>query len=221
MMIGHYAVALAAKPSAPKVSLGWLAAAAIFLDLIWPLLLQAGLEQVAVVPGITVVTPMDFISYPWSHSLLMSLVWGALFGGLYYALTNERRGALVLAVLVVSHWLLDFITHRPDLPLMPGESIKLGLGLWNSLAGTLVIELGLFVLGVFFYARATKARDGIGRWGLIGVIVFLLLIYASVIFGPPPPTDTTAIVIADVAQILFLLLLGWVDRHRQPMRLLR
>ena len=130
MMIGHYAVALAAKPAAPKVSLGWLAAAAIFLDLIWPLLLQAGLEQVAVVPGITVVTPMDFISYPWSHSLLMSAVWGALFGGLYYLLAKDRRGALVLALLVVSHWLLDFVTHRPDLPLMPGESVKLGLGLY-------------------------------------------------------------------------------------------
>lgn len=214
MMIGHYAVALAAKPAAPKISLGWLAAAAIFLDLIWPLLLQAGLEQVAVVPGITVVTPMDFISYPWSHSLTMSLVWGAAFGGLYYLLAKDRRGGVMLALLVVSHWLLDFVTHRPDMPLAPGESTKLGLGLWNSLAGTLAVELGLFALGIFLYVRATRARDGIGHWGLIGVIIFLLLIYTSVIFGPPPPTDTTAIVIADVAQILFLLVMGWVDRHR-------
>jgi hypothetical protein len=215
MMIGHYAVALAAKPAAPKVSLGLLAAAAVFLDLIWPLLLQAGLEQVAVVPGITVVTPMDFISYPWSHSLLMSLVWGVLFGGSYLALTKDRRGALVLALLVTSHWILDFVVHRPDMPLTPGDSIKLGLGLWNSLAGTLIVELGLFALGAFLYAGATQARDGIGRWGLIGVIVFLLLVYASVIFGPPPPTDTTAIVIADAAQLLFLVAMGWVDRHRR------
>jgi membrane-bound metal-dependent hydrolase YbcI (DUF457 family) len=145
----------------------------------------------------------------------MSLVWGVLFGGLYYAFEKDRRGALVLALLVVSHWLLDFITHRPDLPLAPGINIWLGLGLWNSLAGTLIVELGLFALGIFLYARATSARDGIGRWGLIGAIAFLLLIYASVIFGPPPPTDTTAIVIADAAQILFLLLLGWVDGHRR------
>ena len=214
MMLGHYAVALGAKPIAPKVSLGVLAGAAVFLDLIWPLLLQARLEQVAVVPGMTVVTPMNFISYPWSHSLAMSLVWGALFGTLYYLLAKDRRGALVLALLVVSHWLLDFITHRPDMPLAPNLNIWLGLGLWDSLAGTLAVELGLFALGVLLYVRATRARDGIGRWGLIGLIVFLLLIYASVIFGPPPPTDTTAIVIADAAQLLFLVAMGWIDRHR-------
>src|SRR4029077_9784008 len=84
MVIGHYAVAMAAKRVAPRTSLGTLVAAAILLDLIWPLLVLLGIEIVTITPGVTAVTPLTFVSYPYSHSLLMSIVWGLLFAGGYF-----------------------------------------------------------------------------------------------------------------------------------------
>lgn len=213
MLIGHYAAAFGAKKLAPQASLGWLVAAAILLDMIWPLLLLGGQERVVIAPGNTAFTPLDFVSYPWSHSLLMSVAWGALFGGIYFAWKRDSRGALVMGALVVSHWLLDFVTHRPDLPLLPDDGIKLGLGLWNSVAGTLVVELALFAGGVFVYAQATRAKSMAGRWGLIGFAALLLVIYASAVMGPPPP-GTAAIIGADMAQLLFIALASWVDGRR-------
>jgi hypothetical protein len=119
MIIGHYAVAMAAKKWAPRTSLGTLIAAAAFLDLLWPVLLLAGVEQVVIAPGITAFTPLDFTSYPWSHSLLLSAAYGVLFAAGYFALTGYGAGAIAVVLLVPSHWLLDWMVHRPDLPLVP------------------------------------------------------------------------------------------------------
>jgi membrane-bound metal-dependent hydrolase YbcI (DUF457 family) len=148
MFLGHFAIGFAAKRAAPRASLGTLFLAAQFIDLLWPLLVLAGIERVRIAPGITVVTPLDFEHYPWSHSLLMVLVWGVLFAGVYFLIRRDRRTSLVLGLAVVSHWVLDWLTHRPDLPLAPGAE-RVGLGLWNSFAGTLIVEVGLFALGVF------------------------------------------------------------------------
>ncbi len=130
MFIGHFALGFAAKRAAPRLSLATLFAAAQFADLLWPFLLAAGVEQVRIVPGITAFTPLDFISYPYSHSLLALVIWGVLFGAICAVIVRDRRVMLVVAALVVSHWVLDWITHRPDMPLYPG-SVKVGLGLWN------------------------------------------------------------------------------------------
>ena len=213
MLIGHYAVALGAKKFAPKTSLGTLIAAGTFLDLLWPLLLLAGVEAVVIAPGATKFTPLDFVSYPWSHSLLTSALWGAAAGLGYFAIVRQRRGAIVVGLLVISHWFLDLVVHRPDLPLVPGASVKLGLGMWNSPPATLGLELGMFALGVWVYCRATRALDAIGRWGLIGFVAFLLVIYGGAAFGPPPP-NVSAIVWSGIAQWLLILLAWWVDRHR-------
>jgi hypothetical protein len=214
MVIGHYAVGMAAKRLAPRTSLGTLFAAAALLDLIWPVLVLAGIEVVAITPGATVVNPLTFISYPWSHSLVMSIAWGILFGTVYLLLRRYLAGAIVVALLVVSHWLLDFVVHVPDLPLVPGNSPRFGLGLWNSLPASLAVELGLFALGLWIYARTTKARDLAGQWGLIGMALFLLLIFAAATFGPPPP-NTTVIAASDLSQWLIVGLAAWVDRHRR------
>jgi membrane-bound metal-dependent hydrolase YbcI (DUF457 family) len=135
MFIGHFGVALAGKRAAPKTSLGTLILAAQFLDLLWPVFLLLGIEHVEIAPGITRVSAMNFTDYPISHSLLMALVWSALVGGVYYGLRRDRRAAWVVAALVLSHWVLDFIVHRPDLPLWPGGQARAGLGLWNSWPG--------------------------------------------------------------------------------------
>lgn len=188
MFIGHFALALAAKRAAPTTSLGARVAAAQLVDLLWPLFLLLGLEVLAIRPGITAFNPLEFVSYPYTHSLLGSLVWAALFAGAYYAITRNRRGALVIAALVVSHWLLDVVTHVPDLPLFPGDSPKLGLGLWNSVTGTLVVEGAMFIAGVLIYVRLTRARDNIGRYAFAGFIGLLVVFYLASILSPPPPS---------------------------------
>src|ERR1044071_309040 len=138
MFLGHFAVGMAAKRAAPRVSLAALFAAAQFADLLWPILVGTGIEAVRIDPGNTAFTPLDFVSYPYSHSLLTLLIWGVLFGLLCAFATGDRRAFIVVAALVVSHWLLDWITHRPDMPLYPGGA-KLGLGFVDSVAATITV----------------------------------------------------------------------------------
>ncbi len=213
MFIGHFGVGFGAKSVAPKVSLGALFLAAQFIDLLWPALLLLGVERVRIVPGATAVTPLVFEHYPISHSLLAVLGWAVLVGCGYLLLRRERIGALVLAALVVSHWGLDAIVHRPDLPLFPGSAAVIGLDAWSSLPVTLAIELPLFALGVWLYARATAASDAIGRWGFAALVVFLLVIYGGNLSGTPPPS-VEAIAWAGQLQWLLVLWGYWIDEHR-------
>jgi membrane-bound metal-dependent hydrolase YbcI (DUF457 family) len=215
MFIGHFGVAMGLKRDAPRVSLGTLFLAAQFVDLLWPTLLLLGLETVAIAPGITTVTPLDFEHYPISHSLLTTLVWMVLFAAVYWALRRSVRGAVVCGLAVLSHWILDLVTHRPDLPLYPGGEMKVGLELWNSLPGTLLVELGLFAVGVWLYLRCTRARDRVGSYGFWALVAFLLVVYAANLFGPPP-ADVTAIAWVGHAQWLLVAWGYWVDRHRSP-----
>ena len=214
MFIGHFGVGFGAKSLAPKVSLGSLLLAAQFIDLLWPTLLLFGLERVRIEPGATVVTPLVFEHYPISHSLAAVLGWAVLVGAVYLLLRRKRIAALVLGVLVLSHWGLDAIVHRPDLPLFPGSATVVGMDAWSSLPLTLAIELPLFALGVWLYTRATSAKDAVGRWGFAGLVVFLLLVYGANLFGAPPPSSTA---IAWAGQLQWLLVFWgyWIDKHRQ------
>ncbi len=215
MFVGHFGVGFAGKAAAPRVSLGTLVLASQFIDLLWPTLLLLGLERVEVRPGITRVTPLDFVSYPISHSLLAVVLWGALFAGVYHLAKRSAAGSAVLFGAVVSHWLLDLLTHRPDLPLLPGGGPKVGLGLWSSLPATLVVELALFAGGVALYVRATRPRDRAGTWALAGLVAFLLVVYAANLFGGAPP-DSKAIAWAGHAQWLLVVWAYAIDRHREP-----
>ena len=213
MFLGHYAVGFAGKKAAPKTSLGTLFLAAQFLDLLWPVLLLLRIEHVRVAPGITAFSPFDFYDYPISHGLLTSLFWSAAFGLLYYWRRRYTRGAWMLAGAVFSHWVLDFLTHRPDLPIAPGVNIYLGLSLWNSVAATVVVEAGLFIAALVIYMRTTKATDRTGRFALWGLIGFLVLAYVTSSTSPPPP-ETTPVAIGGFAQWLLILWAYWIDRHR-------
>lgn len=214
MFIGHFGAGLAAKALAPRVSLGSLFLAAQFIDLVWPTLLLLGLERVRIAPGITAVTPLDFEHYPFTHSLAAVLLWGAGFAVVYRLISKDFRSALLLGVLVVSHWLLDLVVHRPDLPLYPG-SAKVGLGLWDSVAGTLIVELAVFGLGAALYLRTTRSKDRIGVWALWSLLGFLLLVHLGNLLGPPPPS-VAAIAWVGQAQWLLVLWGYWIDRHREP-----
>ena len=213
MFLGHFGAAFAGKHPAPRVSLGWLFAASQLPDLVWPLFVLAGLERVRIAPGDTAFTPLAFEHYPWSHSLLAVLVWAALLALLYVVTHRNGAGAPILAGLVVSHWVLDWITHRPDLPLYPGGSARLGLGLWQSVPGTLIAETVLYAAGVWLYTRGTVARDRVGRLGLWTLVIVLLVIEVVNVFSPPPPSNG-AVAMAALGIWIFFPVATWVDRHR-------
>lgn len=215
MFLGHLGTGFGAKAAAPKVSLGTLLLAAVLVDLIWPALILLGVEVVEIRPGATRATPLDFVYYPFSHSLVAVVVWAGLFSLVYFIVRSYKRGALVVGALVLGHWLLDAIVHVPDLPLVPGSGLKVGLGLWQSIWGTVLIELGIFAVGVWLYVRSTRALDRIGSLGLWALVALLLLIYSGNFLGGPPPS-VAAVAWVGQAQWLIVLWGYWVDRHRRP-----
>ena len=213
MFIGHFGVALAAKRLAPRTSLGALILAAQFLDLLWPMLLLLGFEHVRVVPGITRVQPFDFYDYPFSHSLTMVVRWSLAAGLLYYVVRRYGRGAWVVGTLVLSHWVLDLLVHRPDLPLWPGGP-KYGLGLWNSWPASISLEVLFFGAGVWLYVSATGARDRIGTYALWSLMVLLFLGWLAATFGPPPP-NVHQLAIGTMGMWLVVPWAWWADAHRE------
>jgi membrane-bound metal-dependent hydrolase YbcI (DUF457 family) len=213
MFIGHHAAGFAAKRVAPEVSLGTMFFAAMFLDLLWPVLLLLGIEHVRIAPGNTAFTPLDFYDYPISHSLLTVLGWSVLIGVVYGVIRKNRRGAIVAGLAVLSHWVLDFVTHRPDLPLWPGGPLA-GLGLWSSVPATIVVESLLFLATLALYLRTTVARDRTGSIALWSLVLFVIVIYIANITSPPPP-NVKAIGWGAMAAWLFVPWGAWIDRHRQ------
>jgi hypothetical protein len=210
MFIGHHAAAFAAKPFAPRVGLGTLFAAAMLADLVWPILLLLGFEHVRIAPGITAFTPLDFYDYPITHSLVAALGWAIAFALIV------RRHPLVVGAVVLSHWVLDFVTHRPDLPLWPGGP-KVGLGLWHSIPATIAVEVPLFILGLALYLRATRTRDRTGSIALWALVLFLAVVYVGNFTSPPPPS-AAAIGWVGLAQWLFVPWGWWIDHHREAAR---
>lgn len=215
MFLGHFAVALAAKKVAPKTSLGTLVFAAQFADMLWPVLLLLGIEQVRIVPGLLAASPFDFTSYPVSHSLVAQLGWGALLGFIYFMVRRDARSAILLGFLVPSHWVLDFIAHRPDMPIYPGGA-KYGLGMWNSLPLTIVVEYVLFAAGIAIYLSVTRANDRTGNLALWSLLGLLAVLYPASLFGPPPPS-VRALAWSAIAIWLTVPWAAWADRHRRSL----
>ena len=215
MFIGHFALGFAAKRANPRVSLAALFGAAQFADLLWPVLLAVGVEQVRIDPGNTAFTPLDFVSYPYSHSLVLLIMWGVVFAAIYRAATGRNgRVFVVLAALVVSHWMLDWITHRPDMPIYPGGA-KYGLGLWNSVPLTMAIEGAMFAAGLWIYFQCTRPRDRIGRWGLISLLALLVAVYFANVSSGPPPSVNAIIIGAGLGVVLMTVWSWWADAHRE------
>ncbi len=208
MILGHFGLALAAKRFAPRTSLGTTVLAAQLVDTLWPVALLLGVERVRLQPGLLAASPLDFVHYPWTHSLLMGIVWGLLLGTLHFAIRRDGRAALVVGALVPSHFLLDVLVHRPDLPLWPGGPL-VGLGGWRSVPLTLALEALFFGVGVLVYTQSTTPRRG----RLLGFVAFLVVFYLAAIFGPPPPSEQ---MVAWGALVLWLVPLyaAWVDRAR-------
>ncbi len=214
MFVGHFALAFGAKKYAPQVSLGVLFLACQLADLLWPNLVLLGLERFEIDPGNTAMTPLSFVHYPYSHSLIALLVWGALFGALYSVLNRAGiKTAVIIAGLVLSHWVLDVVTHRPDMPIALGDSMRIGFGLWNYPVLAVITEMSIFAAGICLYATHTEARDRVGSIGLWALVVFLLIVYSVNILSPPPPSVDA---VAWAAQAMWIVVAWgyWVDRHR-------
>ena len=212
MFLAHYGVAMAAKGVSRKESLGSTVLAAQWSDLLWPIFLLLGVESVRVVPGLMPASALDFVHYPFTHSLVSVALWAAAVGGIYYLATRRLGGATVVGALVLSHWVLDLLVHRPDLPLWPGSAHRVGLGLWHSVAVTLVLELGFLAFGLAVYTRVTRPRDRIGRWGLWTMVLVLVAFFLSSFAGPPP--SESALGFGGLVLWLFVPWAYWIDRHR-------
>jgi len=213
MFIGHFAVGLAAKKINAKPSLGTYFLAAQFLDLIWPTFLLLGIEKASIATDQNHPIPLIFTHYPISHSLLTVLGWSALFAVVYFFVRKQSKTALLLGIAVASHWFLDLLVHLEDLPLYPGNSPLLGLGLWKMKILVLVVELILFGLGTWMYLQSTAAKNKTGIYATMGLIVFLLVVHLMNVFGPPPP-DINSVAWAGQLQWLFVIWAYWVDRNR-------
>lgn len=213
MFIGHYGLGFGAKKLAPRVSLAALFLAVQFLDLLWPTLLLLDFEHVIISPGITKAAPLDFVDYPISHSLAMVIFWGILFGLITWFFSKKVKHVVVIFLCVISHWFLDLIVHRPDLPVLPGSETKLGFGLWNYPLLSAVLEVVVLLGGAYFYYKATSAKNNLGKFGLIALVLFLLFIQVANMAGPPPP-DVNAIAWVGQLQWLFVIFAYFIDRNR-------
>jgi hypothetical protein len=211
MFIGHFAAAFAAKRIAPQTSLGTLTLAAQFIDLVWPTLLLLGIERVVINPALAG-APLEFVHYPVSHSLLAVAGWGLLVGAVFFAATRQVRAAVVVGLLVLSHWLLDALVHRPDLPLLLDGGPVVGLGLWDWPLVELALELALFAAGFALYRSTPAGRAAGARPWILAVV--LVAIQIGNAFGPPPPS-VEAIAWVGQSQWLLVAAAYWVDRPRR------
>jgi hypothetical protein len=211
MLLGHFAVGLAAKRAAPRASLGALFLACQFLDVLWPILILTGVEHFRLVNGITASNPLDLYDMPWSHSALMSGAWSVLFAGVYFAISREGRAAVVLGAVVFSHWVTDFIAHRPDMQLTPWNPTRYGLGLWYSLPATIAVECGMFLVGAWLYRQATAPKK---KTGVYVFLAILFLFGLSTWFTPIPSNPR---LVAGFGLLLppIALIAWWLDREKR------
>ena len=145
----------------------------------------------------------------------MGIVWGAVVGIIYWLFKKDTRGAIVVGICVLSHWFLDLIVHTADLPLTPFGDTKVGLGLWNHLAITLLIETIIFFAGIYIYASFTKAKNKIGSWGLLSLVILLFVFNLSNTFGPPPPNSVMVLFTSSIILMGIIISLSyWVDKNR-------
>jgi len=212
VFVGHTAVALAAKRRANSVSLGYFVMAAFAVDLLWPIFLLAGIEDVAIIPGASAFNSLDFVYYPWSHSLVMAFVWGAVAYTIARWRRCSSRVAGLLGAVVVSHWFLDLVVHIPDLPLWPGHSPRVGLGLWNSIPATFAVEGTLLAAGIVIYLHGARARSWVGHASLWSFILVSVVIWASGPWSSPPPS-AKVLALASFIGWLLVAWAAWADRY--------
>jgi membrane-bound metal-dependent hydrolase YbcI (DUF457 family) len=187
VFVGHLAVGLAAKRVAPDANLGWLIAGVTALDLVWPIFVLTGIEHVRIEPGATAFTPLVFESYPWTHSLAMAFVWGLVLAAIA-RLAKARVPAWLLVALVVSHWVLDWLSHAPDMPLWPGDPPRYGLAMWDSIRATFLVEGTLWIAGITLYMQQLGFQGRRPGWVFWSFVAVSTVMWATSPWSPPPPS---------------------------------
>lgn len=216
MFIGHFGLSFAAKKLAPKVSLATLFIATQLPDVLWPFMLMFNIEKVAISPGYTEMNAFEFLYYPYTHSLFMGVVWSIVCTLIYALIKKDTRGAIIVGLCVLSHWFFDLVVHRADLPISPFSDYKVGFGLWNHVAATLIIESILFFGGLFIYTSITKSKNKKGSWGLGFLAALLILATITNTFGPVPAAINMSLCITMIVLIAVLVFFaGWVDKNRK------
>ena len=212
MFLGHFGLGFAGKRAAPALSLGALFLAVGWADLLFFPLALLGIEHFRIAPGATAVTPFDFYDYPVSHGFVGLAFWGLVLGSGYFFFRRQRLAAVVFGLGILSHWFLDALVHRPDMPILSGPPY-FGLGLWNSFPLTIAAEAAVFGLGLAVYLRTTRALDRTGSWALWALVGFLVMLWAASVAGPPPPSERV-VEWSGIAMWLFVPWGYWIDRHR-------
>jgi len=216
MFVGHCAVALVAKRAEPTINLGTFVFAAMFADFAWCVFMLLGVEHVQFKSGMGAGNYFYATNIAMSHSLLMDAVWATLLGSVYLLWRHFPRGALILFLVVLSHWLLDVVSHRPDMPIAPGMHAHVGLGLWNSIPATLLVEGGFWSLAIILYVRVTRPKSLTGNFVFWSGVVLLTLVWFSNIAGPPPQNPRAAPFASLIIFSVTVAWAYWVDGVRVP-----
>ncbi len=216
MFIGHYAAALALKKFEKRASLGVLFLGVQLADIVLFPLVLLGIERINIIENFTQSTHFELEYMPYTHSLVGSVLWALAAYALFrWVMVKNHAVALVVALAVFSHWVLDLVVHTPDLPLWNDASLKLGFGLWNNAIAVYVLEAALLLGALWMYLKSTSATTAVGKYGMGVFVVFLLLVNILNIFGPlQDDNKVTLAVSALAAYFLFAAVAFWLDRKR-------
>jgi len=217
MFAGHFAPAFVAKTVDREIPLWVLVLAAQLLDLLWGVFLLLGVERLAIVPGITAANPLDLVFVPFSHSLAAAGIW-ALVASMVYAnfvqYGRARGTPWIVGAVVLAHWFLDLLVHRPDLPLL-GTRLKVGLGLWAYPLPSLLLELGLLAGSLWWHDRRARPSSPRLRYGLLVLAALLVVIQLGAAFGPPPPSAHVVAVSAVATSVAITAVVYWLERSER------
>lgn len=218
MFVGHYGPSFAGKALKQPIPLWVLFLAAQLLDVFWAVLVLTGIEKVRIVPGFTATNPLDLYYMPYTHSLDAASLWSIGAGVAYYWIRRNEgwKPAMVIGGVVWSHWLLDVLVHRPDMPLYD-NSAKIGLGLWNYPLAAFLLELFILFLGMYFYLKRTKPLGAGGRYGMLIFGIIMLTVQAYVFFGLAPPSAKASAATALVFYCVFAGVAFWLEKKRVPL----
>jgi membrane-bound metal-dependent hydrolase YbcI (DUF457 family) len=220
MFVGHYGPAFAVKAADRTIPLWLLFLAVQFVDVLWAIFVLVDIEKVRIVPGITAASPLDLYYVPYTHSLIGSIAWAGV-AAVAYKLTprlGSWKAGLWIALAVFSHWILDLLVHRPDLPLY-GNTTKVGFGLWNYPVLAFVLEAAFLFGGMYLYFTKTKVITTGGRYGMIVFGIIMLAIQGSAFFGPPPGSDKQLAVTALLSYGVFAAVIYLLEKNRMPAEL--
>ncbi|MXO85193.1 hypothetical protein GRI38_04040 [Altererythrobacter aurantiacus] len=205
MFIGHWAPALAVAASSRRApQLGFLFVAAQLTDFAFFFFALIGLEHLRIVPGMTAMNPLDLYHLPYTHSLLGTAFWATGFAALVWRLNRDMVGAILAGSVVLSHWFVDFLVHRPDLTLAGGPA-RFGLALWDVPVAAIALELSLVAAAFAFYLKRTKGPP-IPAFTLL---VLMLVLQAVNWFGPPPESADAPFLLAGLAAFTLVALVAW------------